>query len=342
MFDFNSLLLKLHLTGLGLNLLDLIILVVIIFYAYEGYALGFTLAMADLLSFILSFIVALKLYPIVTKPIVFLFSLPLGFANAAIFLLLALFSEIIIGLVFRRLFRLVALRRLPVVITNIYKTIDHWLGFIPGIISAFIVLSFLLTVIVSLPSSPLIKNLVTNSKIGSQLLSNTSFFENRLNRVFGGALTDTLNFMTVKSESTESVSLHFKMEQGTVDEQAEEEMFQLVNNERSKAGLAVLTSNSKLRDLGRAHSQDMFSRGYFSHYTPDGLSPFDRMDQSGVKYNFAGENLALAPNTVLAMLGLMNSTGHRANILNPNFKQIGIGIVDGGIYGKMYSQEFTD
>jgi uncharacterized protein YkwD len=86
----------------------------------------------------------------------------------------------------------------------------------------------------------------------------------------------------------------------------------------------------------------MFTRGYFSHYTPGGVSPFDRMADAGVTYVYAGENLALAPSTDLAMQGLMNSPGHRANILNPNFNKIGIGVIDGGIYGKMYSQEFTN
>lgn len=83
-------------------------------------------------------------------------------------------------------------------------------------------------------------------------------------------------------------------------------------------------------------------RGYFSHYTPEGLSPFDRMNAAGMSFSFAGENLALAPNVAMAMQGLMNSAGHRANILSPNFGKVGIGVIDGGIYGEMFCQEFTD
>ena len=86
----------------------------------------------------------------------------------------------------------------------------------------------------------------------------------------------------------------------------------------------------------------MFARGYFSHYTPEGLSPFDRMAQTDVSYTYAGENLALAPNVTVAMQGLMQSPGHRANILFPNFGKLGVGVIDGGIYGQMYCQEFTD
>jgi uncharacterized protein YkwD len=86
----------------------------------------------------------------------------------------------------------------------------------------------------------------------------------------------------------------------------------------------------------------MLQGGFFSHYDKEGRSPFDRMDDARIAYLSAGENLALAPNTDLAMQGLMNSPGHRANILSKNFGHVGIGVMDGGIYGKMFVQEFTN
>lgn len=342
MFEFITLLSQFSLSHFGINLLDIIVVLVIIFYAYEGYSLGFVLASLDLGSFILSFIIALKFYPYFAKFLVVAFSLPVGFANAISFFLLAFLSEIILSLLFRRILQKVPSLRPSRVIAKVFKKADHWLGLIPGIISAFIVLSFLLTIIVALPSSPLVKTLVTDSNIGARLVANTSFFESRLNDIFGGALSETLNFITVKPESDESLSLHFSTSDGTIDEQAEQEMFKLVNIERKKAGLSDLAFATPLRDVARAHSRDMLERGYFSHYTPEGVTPFDRMDKTGIQYSYAGENLALAPSSELAMQGLMNSPGHRANILNPNFNKIGIGVIDAGIYGKMYSQEFTD
>jgi uncharacterized protein YkwD len=225
---------------------------------------------------------------------------------------------------------------------RLFKKSDHLAGLIPGGLSAFIVLSFILTVIVALPSSPFIKQMVTGSKIGSRLVANTSDIEDKLNNIFGGALTETLNFLTVEPQSNETLMLHFKVANGTVDKQAELDMYQMVNAQRAKAGLALLTYDNKLADVGRAHSQDMFMKGYFSHYTPSGLSPFDRMSDAGIAFAFAGENLALAPSTPLAMQGLMNSPGHRANILSPHYNKIGIGAIDGGIYGIMFSQEFTN
>ncbi|MGH7246459.1 MAG: CAP domain-containing protein, partial [Candidatus Levyibacteriota bacterium] len=78
------------------------------------------------------------------------------------------------------------------------------------------------------------------------------------------------------------------------------------------------------------------------HYTLQGLSPFDRMSAADIIYTFAGENLAFSPNVNLAMQGLMNSKGHRENILSKNFHRVGVGVLDAGVYGEMFVQEFTD
>jgi uncharacterized protein YkwD len=98
----------------------------------------------------------------------------------------------------------------------------------------------------------------------------------------------------------------------------------------------------ELIPVARAHSADMFARGYFSHYTPEGEDPFERMKDADIRFRTAGENLALAPTLQLAHTGLMNSPGHRENILNPNFGRVGIGILSGGRRGIMVSQEFRN
>ena len=78
------------------------------------------------------------------------------------------------------------------------------------------------------------------------------------------------------------------------------------------------------------------------HDSPDGKSPFDRMRDAKIEFSKAGENLALAQTLEIAHINLMNSPGHRANILHPAFGRLGIGIVDGGFYGLMISQEFRN
>lgn len=118
------------------------------------------------------------------------------------------------------------------------------------------------------------------------------------------------------------------------------QMFNLVNQERVKMGLKELKIHEDLVKLARLKSKDMIDLRYFAHQSPTYGSPFDMMRRAGVAFSYAGENLAGAPTVDRAHTALMNSPGHRANILNPNFTHVGIGIIDGGPYGKMFTQLF--
>jgi uncharacterized protein YkwD len=94
--------------------------------------------------------------------------------------------------------------------------------------------------------------------------------------------------------------------------------------------------------VARDYARDMWQRNYFGHVSPEGKSVADRLDEAGITFQVVGENLALAPTLTTAHIGLMNSEGHRANILEPDFKRVGIGVIDNGIYGKLFVQIFTD
>lgn len=114
----------------------------------------------------------------------------------------------------------------------------------------------------------------------------------------------------------------------------------LLNADRVKNGLPALKVNMNLVYLARNYSQDMINRGFFSHYNPEGLSPFDRMRNAGISYSYAGENIAINTSVSAAETAFMNSSGHRANILSPNFTEVGIGVVyksNGSVY---VTQEF--
>lgn len=326
----------------GINSLDLIMLGVIIFYSYEGYLLGFVLALLDFGSFILAFIIGLVFFSSVGQLLVQLFSLPQGFANAIGFFLVALISEVVLSLFSRILFRKVSGIAQNYHVPKFLAKLNRPLGIFPGLASAYILLSFILTVIIALPTSPSLKQLVSDSRLGSSLVAHTASLQTTLNDVFGGAVQDSLNVMTVKPEGDEPVSLHFTVPEPVPDEEAEAQMVALINKEREETGLQPLRPTAKLVILARAYATDMLQRGYFSHYNPENVSPFDRMTNADIEYLHAGENLALAPSTSLAHQGLMNSPGHRANILSPDYHQVGVGVMDAGIYGKMFVQEFTD
>ncbi|MDR7868545.1 MAG: CAP domain-containing protein [Sporomusaceae bacterium] len=120
----------------------------------------------------------------------------------------------------------------------------------------------------------------------------------------------------------------------------EQQMVSLVNQERTSLGLQPLQVDARLVKVARMKSTDMIKNSYFGHTSPVYGSPYDMMKAQGITYREAGENLSGAGSVEKAHTGLMNSTGHRANILNPSFTRLGIGIVKGGPYGYMFTQEF--
>lgn len=113
----------------------------------------------------------------------------------------------------------------------------------------------------------------------------------------------------------------------------EKEVVRLVNVERTKAGLGELTYDWELSRVARIKSQDMKDNKYFSHTSPTYGSPFQMMKSFGISYRSAGENIARGQATPQAVVNAwMNSSGHRANILNSSFTHIGVGYVADGKY----------
>jgi uncharacterized YkwD family protein len=119
----------------------------------------------------------------------------------------------------------------------------------------------------------------------------------------------------------------------------EKQVVDLTNKERAKYGLPALKVDPKLSKMARDKAQDMHDKNYFSHNSPTYGSPFQMMDQYGIQYNAAGENIAMGqPSPQEVVNGWMNSKGHRENILNKNFNYIGVGYVKEGNY---WVQEFV-
>lgn len=110
----------------------------------------------------------------------------------------------------------------------------------------------------------------------------------------------------------------------------------LVNQERAKAGLAPLTSDPALTNMALDKAKDMYNNNYFDHTSPTYGSPFDMMNQYGIRYSYAGENIAKGQrNPQEVMNAWMNSDGHRKNILSANFAKIGV-----AYYNGVWVQEF--
>ena len=319
----------------GGNWVDLLIILFLLFYIQDGWRRGFIELFSDLVAFVVGFTLALKLYPIVSQFLVAQFSFPIGLAKAGGFLILGLFFEQVLAVIGKAV-----QGKLPGRIS--LNRVNVSLGIIPTAINALLILAFTLSILLGLPMQPQFKQALSNSKVAGFITSRTQKLETALTSVFGDAISESLNFITIKPVSHDSVDLNFTQSELTIDERSEQEMLARVNTARRDQGLNELILDDRLRNLARDYATEMFEGGFFSHYTPEGRSPFDRMKQSGIDYLAAGENLALAPNVTIAHQGLMDSPGHRANILSPDFNYVCIGVVDGGIYGKIFVQEFTD
>ncbi len=123
--------------------------------------------------------------------------------------------------------------------------------------------------------------------------------------------------------------------------QFEQQVVQLTNQERAKYGLKPLVSDWELARVARFKSDDMRDKNYFSHTSPTYGSPFDMIKNFGITYRSAGENIAAGQKTPEEVVqAWMNSSGHRANILNKDFTHIGVGYSKGGSYGVYWTQMF--
>lgn len=322
--------------SMNFNAVDILLLVIVLANALNGWRRGFILGFFDLLGWILALIAGLRFYQPVAYwlgPRVVLWSdvwdQPLAFVLVAAFVALSV-----------HLLSSALLSRLPEDVHE--RTVNQVFGLLPGLANGLITAAIVASVLLAIPLGEGFSERVRASGLVNRLSSYTERLETALHPVFGDAIAQTLNLLTVQPGSDERVTLPFTVDASRPRPDLEAEMLRLVNKERQAAGLKALSPDPELTEVARKHSTDMFVRGYFAHDTPEGRDPFDRMRAAEVRFLTAGENLALARSVPIAHTGLMNSPGHRANILRPEFGRVGIGIMDGGMRGVMVTQNFRN
>lgn len=121
----------------------------------------------------------------------------------------------------------------------------------------------------------------------------------------------------------------------------EYQLFDLTNATRVNHGLSVLEWNEEVRETARKHSTDMAENQYFNHTNLQGQSPFDRMEEDNISFTTAGENLAYGQlSSIFAHQGLTNSEGHRENILQDRFAELGVGVDFNNDNQPFYTENF--
>ena len=318
------------------NYIDALLVLIILFSAFVGWRRGFILGLLDLVRWIGSFLAALYFYQPVAHWLGWLMGWEEVWSQPLAFILIVITASLLIQILGNYF-----LRRLS---QNVHKRrVNQFLGVLPGFVNGLITAAIISALLFSMPFSDGFQENLRESQTANRLAGYTDELETALTPIFGEAIKQTLNRrIPTEPESNEIVSLPFKVENPRPRPELEAEMLQLLNRERAANGLAPLEADPELAEVARRHSADMFARSYFSHYTPERKSPFDRIRESNVRFRTAGENLALAPTLRIAHTGLMNSPGHRANILRPQFGRVGIGVLDGGRRGLMVTQNFRN
>lgn len=318
-----------------INPVDALLVIIVLLGAWGGWRRGFLFAALDLLALLASLVAAFLGYRYAAGwlerlvPQLGVWLAPLSFVATFVLVHLVLAS-----------IALSAVRRLPQ--RAHANVVNRLLGLAPGAVNGAIHATVAAVVLLILPLGASISGWARDSALASRLAAPAEWVEVRLAPIFDPAIRRSLQALTVEPQSRTVLRLPSRVEQATVREELEARMLAMVNAERARQGLRPLRADPELAEVARAHSRDMFARGYFSHVSPEGEDLGDRLRQSRLGYLAAGENLALAPTLAGAHQGLMNSPGHRANILRPQFGRLGIGVLDGGVHGLMVTQNFRN
>jgi uncharacterized protein YkwD len=317
------------------NLIDGLLLLLVLLSVVGGWQRGFVLGMFNLVRWVGSLLLGLRFY----QPLARLFGpradWPGEWDQPIAFIVIVIAASVLIYALEYQI-----LKRLPRDIHQ--RTLNRAFGVVPGFVNGLIIAAIAAPLLLALPLPEGLRNSTRESGLANRLAVVTDRLETALTPVFDEAVRRRLNMRTVPPDSEKRVELPFKVDNPKPRPDLEAQMLELVNQERAAANLKPLMADPELTEVARQHSIDMFARGYFSHYTPEKRSPFDRMRAAQVRYLTAGENLALAPTLTIAHTGLMNSPGHRANILRSAFGRLGIGIMDGGRRGLMVTQNFRN
>lgn len=320
-----------------MNWVDLIIAAVIVYHMVIGWQAGIFYLGGSLAAYLISLWLSIKYHAAAGNFLVEKFGISTIWSTLSGYILIAFISQAILSEIGASL-----VSKFPKKLLS--SKISNWFGAILSAVNGLIIVTFILLLVMGLPLTGSIKKDIGNSTIGRWLIVVAEKYGGQVTSTLDEATRQAVKFFTVAPRSTERVILDVRSASTTftIDESAENTMLARVNDEREKAGVKRLAFRTDLQNVARLYSRDMLERKYFGHVSPEGEDVGDRLGKQGISYQVAGENLAYAPDVDTAHEGLMKSEGHRHNILGPSFGHIGIGVIDAGVYGQMYTQIFTD
>ena len=321
-----------------MNPLDILILLIVLISIGAGVRRGFIIGLYDIIVAVIGLIFAALSYELFAAIPAALLDLSQPVNNLTGFFLACTIIAAPAMFLLRPILR--RFRSLTGIIPGVHP-LDRLFGVIPGAVQG-VVIAFVIVLATGFFS--------TSNTVGGWL--EDSQFGLSLYRAGAGRVIDTATnagfdpsefFALTRRSQVGSHVLPFKVSSDDLRVSPEDEaaMLDLLNSERTAVGLPRLDVDAELTAVARLHGIEMFNEGYFSHQSPNSGTPFDRLDSRGITYQVAGENLAFAPTVERAHDGLMDSDGHRANILEGGYRRVGIGVIVSDSHGMMFVQVFA-
>lgn len=320
-----------------MNLLDAVIILLLVTGIAIGVQRGFLRTSLDLIVLVSAAFAGAILYRPISDQLGEWFGVD-GAGINALSLVLGAFGilialNLIISLVIAP--HLLALRY-----TSLIRVADSGFGVVPGVVYGLLFGAILTLAIGSVPLGASVDHALADSDLAGRLRTGATSATTSLARQTGMDLADFTYVVVPEEESSYRIPPSESPDLAAA-EQHEAEMLDLVNQERVNRGLNALTWDPELVTVARGHSREMLELGYFSHSSPNTGKLGDRLRAHGINYVRAGENLAYAPSLGVAHRGLMQSDGHRANILEPSFQRVGIGVITASDGTLMVTQVFA-
>lgn len=320
-------------------MLDILLAIILIGSLISGVRRGFIVGAYEIAAAVLGLVIATLAYPAVGALIGSAISAREAILNILAFILTYGAVQMLALTLLQPVVR--AFRKSTGIIPGA-SLADRIAGSVPGLVHGFLLAGILVLALGFFPTSSFPGRSLEDSNVGLRLYREMTGATIRVASVVGFDFSDFYS-LTPRS-GDQSYVLPFEADQEELEAapQAEEAMLALVNEERLQRGLEPLVVDPELTAVARSHSVEMFVEGYFAHESPITGTPFDRLAAAGINYSLAGENLAYAPSVERAHEGLMDSPGHRENILEPGFGRVGIGAINADGHGTMYTQLFAN
>ncbi|MFQ5948024.1 MAG: CvpA family protein [Acidimicrobiia bacterium] len=321
-------------------MIDLIVLALFALLLWRGWSRGFIREVMDLAGLILATLLAFRLGAVAGRVVAGM----AGISPEASRLVGGVIVFVVVGLGTRLAARLIESRiRLPG-LNAMNRVGGAGLAVAWGVFLATLVLSLA----VVLPVPPAVADQLDDSAVARSLTDPDGLPQQVFNQLSGDRIIEALlnlrhlaGSRRVVLEEDQVVTFPpVEADDLEADGAAAQEILDLLNLARIDAGVDPLAWTPALAEVGYGHAVEMYVEGYFAHFSPETGYLKDRLRAAGLIYVFAGENLALAPTPEEVHQGLIESPGHRENMLSPEFRRVGIAVVSGPL-GLMTAQVFT-